>query len=299
MLDITLLIISITSLFLSLGSYLDLKSGEIPDRISIGLVIILLFFSGLYSLIELNINPFASSLILGALYFLIGYALFYLGQWGGGDVKLLTGIGCSLGFLGNFYLFPNTRLPVFISYFINMGFIALPYTILYSLILSIRNPRVFREFRNYIMERNSLLLFSISIIPFITAQILGLKFLSILYLLFPLLVLISVYLKAVEDVALKRKISVERLQEGDVLAMDLVVDGRKIAKKSNISGLEQAQIQKIRELSEHGKIPSELWIRYGIRFAPILFLAFLITVFYGSILETFLSVLNPDGIIIT
>ncbi|WP_035588205.1 prepilin peptidase [Hippea jasoniae] len=85
---------------LIVASFIDLKHFIIPDRISIGLIVVGLIFALLQ-------HRVVDSLIGGAAGFLILYAVAVFGKlifkkeaMGGGDIKLLSGIGTFIGLKG-------------------------------------------------------------------------------------------------------------------------------------------------------------------------------------------------------
>lgn len=286
-----MLVISICAVFLILGSYFDLKTGEIPDEVSLGLVAFGILFAvgdSLYSGIPAF---FVTSLLMMAGYFLVGYLLFYLGQWGGGDVKLLAGIGAVLGYLASKGFLAEGLFPYYIIFFINMGFVTWPYAILYSITLTLGKPESLRRFRSYVIKPVSILTLIFSLIPSIFAFSIGMELLGWIYLILPFFVLGNFYLKAIEEVALQKTVKTEELREGDLLAEDLILDGKVIGKRRDMEGLSKEQISKIRKLALNGKIPPKIGIRWGIRFAPILFLSFISLVFLGDLLEIVLRLL--------
>ena len=80
------------------AAYTDFKTGLIFDRITYPLIAIGL----LLNLIEFNVASFLVSGII----FVAGYALYYSGKIGGGDVKLFAGISFVLPFLnGRIFIF--------------------------------------------------------------------------------------------------------------------------------------------------------------------------------------------------
>ena len=280
------LIIGVALLFLMLGSYFDLRTAEIPDVITVGLTFIILIISLIYSAIVWNFSFFISSASIGILYFILGYILFYLGEWGGGDVKLISGVGCSIGFLGAINYLKESILPYYIDYLINMAIVSAPYLIIYALILGLMKPSVFNRFYKTMRNIVSIFIIIISFIPSISALLLNLKSIALIYLLIPALVILSIYLKAVEKEALQKRINVSELQVGDVLAEDLIVNGEKIFSSRNISGLERKDIERIKTLSKEGKIPTEITIKWGVKFSPIFLFAFLLSISVGNALET-------------
>ncbi len=284
---IELSIIGITTLFLIMGSYFDLRTGEIPEKISIGLIVTILIYSLIYSVYTGDIDFFGNALLLGAGYFILAYILFYMGEWGGGDVKLLTGIGCSLAFLDAAGYFKDVSvLPYYIDYLINMALISAPYLIIYSLILGLMKKEVIEEFIGYFKTRTTLLLIILSFIPAIFSLWISIgPSVTLIYLCIPFIVVLSFYLRAVEIQALQKTVAVDELMEWDVVAEDIKVDDKKIASKRDIEGLTRNDIKAIKELAAEGKIPKEIRIKWGIKFAPILFLAFVASVLVGNLME--------------
>ncbi len=87
------LVVGASFAVLAAASWIDLKTGEVPEWCSMGVAAVVgaaclgcgLFFWDADYLIE--------PILWGALSFSVAYVIFYFGQWGGGDVKLLGGIG--------------------------------------------------------------------------------------------------------------------------------------------------------------------------------------------------------------
>jgi hypothetical protein len=75
----------------ALAAYTDARTGLIPDKITYPMMAIGIIFNA----VEFNANLF----VVPAAVFAIGFALYWLGKIGGGDVKLFTGIALLLPFL--------------------------------------------------------------------------------------------------------------------------------------------------------------------------------------------------------
>ncbi len=287
MLTIPEMVAGVASLFLLYASYADLKTGEIPEKITRGLIVAIIVMASVSSFYTLKPSFILESVVSGVGFFALGYVMFRLGEWGGGDVKLLAGIGCSLGLLGAMDYFVHFKgvFPYYVGYFINFALASTPYVITYSVILGLMKPSVFTGFTSIITKKKSIALLVVSFLPSTVCITLDLYKLTLVYLLIPFLVLISLYLKAVEDVALKKTIHVRELKEEDILSDDLVVGGRRIVSKRDMEGLSKEQVSEIQSLADQGKIPADITVRWGIRFAPVFFLAFLLTFFLGDLLE--------------
>ncbi|MBU4267078.1 MAG: prepilin peptidase [Candidatus Altiarchaeales archaeon] len=282
---LTSIAISVSVLFLLVASYFDLKTGEIPDKVSFSLIGISLLVAGADSVMSSNFDLILNSLVVGIAYFAFGYLSFWLGQWGGGDVKILAGIGCSVGYLGSLGVFSGMYVPYFISYFVNLGLVGWPYVVLYSLILGVMKPESFTRFMSLLRKKRTVLLVAVSFLPPMAALFMDIGVLGVVYLALPVFVVLSVYLKAVEKVALQKTVRVSELREYDALAEDITVDGKLIAGKRNIEGITKEQLGEIKELAKGGKIPDNIRIRWGIKFVPILFLAFVSLLLWGDMLK--------------
>src|SRR3989338_7330218 len=108
-------VLSFIALFI--GSITDLKTREVADWVNYGLIIsgvgLNLLFSAVYSDSSFIIN----SIIGLAIFFGIAYIMFYAGQWGGGDSKILMGLGAMIGIDVSF------KTPQFLAgFFINALF---------------------------------------------------------------------------------------------------------------------------------------------------------------------------------
>lgn len=277
----------------------DLKTSEIPEICSVGLAALLLLLALVHTVSDGNIHHILRSAYMGAVMLAVGYALFVLGQWGGGDVKLLAGVGCLIGYLDSTgYVWPLSSfvthpIPPGFTYFINMAVLSTPYVILYTLVLGFMKPHAFTAFSNNLRERKVMLALLLSFTPLLIALYFGFSTLSLIYLLVPLLVMASVYMKTVENTVLRKTVRVSDMREWDIVAEDVVVDGVKIASKRNIEGVTPEQLARIREFSAAGKLPETMEIKWGVKFAPILFLSLLATIYFGSLLEMiFLSILQ-------
>ena len=95
---IEILLYGLVLLVLLIGSYTDLRTREIPDFLTYGLVFVAFGIRIIFSFIYQNPVYFLEGLFGFIPLFLIALAMFYTGQWGGGDSKFIMGIGASIGF---------------------------------------------------------------------------------------------------------------------------------------------------------------------------------------------------------
>ncbi|HHQ45510.1 MAG TPA: prepilin peptidase, partial [Candidatus Altiarchaeales archaeon] len=277
----------LTCALLFIASWIDLMTGEIPDRITKTLFGGLLLFSAAAAFVNRDPFMFTTPFIVGACFFIVSAILFFLGQWGGGDVKITAGVGVLLGLVSRMgYVWPNMDLtPYYLAYWMNMAFISIPYVAVYTLVLGFMRPNVFKQFLKNIREHRTLFLIGFSFIPSLLSIILAIPNATGLYLMLPVFTVGTVYLKTCEREALMKEIPVSGLSEGDILAQDLVVGGKKLFSKRNIEGLTSEDVERIICLAGRGDISENITIRWGVKFAPILMFALLATIYLGSIFE--------------
>jgi hypothetical protein len=286
------LAILLAIVFLVLGSIEDLKTGEIPEKISYGYIASALIVAAADSIASGDAYLFLNSLLMGVSFFSLGFLLFYLGQWGGGDVKLAGGIGCTLGFLAQSGFFHDGLFPYYATYFINMICVALPYATVYGLLLGLKSPETWKEFGRYMRDKRSIAVLFLSFAPSLIGFYLHLANLALFYTIIPVMALIALYLKAVELNALRDTVDVSKLREADVPAEDIVVEGKVLIRKTDIEGITLEDVKKIQELAAQGKIPQKIVIKRGIKFAPVLLLALLSVLYAGNFIEMIILALT-------
>ena len=92
--DVLILIVPVVLVLIA--TWCDLRTRDIPDWISVALVFIGITAAG-FGWAGVRWWMVLSGLLLG---FLIGLALFHFARFGGGDAKLIAGIGAILGPVG-------------------------------------------------------------------------------------------------------------------------------------------------------------------------------------------------------
>ncbi len=288
------LVIVVALGFLVVSSLEDLKTGEIPERYSFGLgaVVVVIAAAGAWAYRDVMI--LLEPLALGILYFAVGYVLYFFGQWGGGDVKLTASLGVVFGYLDAIgYPWPAaTFLPYQATYFINLAVLATPYVIVYTLLMGFEQPRLFAKFGNTLRRRPRLvLLIGASFVPLLTAMHTEAYVLAQIYLFIPLLVVASIYMKVVEAEAMQKRIPVADLREGDIVAEDVVGADEVLARKREIEGVTQEQVDKIQALAAQGRLPDQVTVKWGVKFAPVLLFSFVATYWTGNLVEVLVTAL--------
>ena len=163
---------------LVIASITDIKTREVPDWLNYGLIIFGLGSRLIYSIALLDISFFLYGLAGFFVFFVIANLMFYSAQWGGGDSKLLMGLGAVIGLNFNF-----REMPFLLIFWINLILIGAIYGLFWSFVLAFKNKNKFlRDFRERIKKsakiRRFLLIICLTVllstlfIDFITTRVL-------------------------------------------------------------------------------------------------------------------------------
>jgi preflagellin peptidase FlaK len=276
MFDLILVIIVVFVLFIS--SIIDFKTREIPDELSIGLIVIAVVLKVLYAFEIGDFSILVNSLI-GFLIFLgISLAMYYTRQWGGGDAKLFMALGIALPYYPKELTIFNPNLNVHFMFIIilNLLIFGFLFGMIYMSYLLFKHKSKLNKFKLKIKKVYYIL--SIGVV------ILSLFFhyeLKLLLLILAFLILIYPYLFAVikfaEKEILTYKLKVDKLTEGDWILHDIYYKKRKIYSRKS-PGVTKKQI----EFFKKYKI-KEVIVREGIPFVPAIFLGVLFSLIFGNI----------------
>lgn len=258
------------------AAYWDLRFTEFPDQLPYLLIVTAVLVRTAQSLITGDFFIIGNSLVVGAMFLLMGLLLYHAKQWGDGDAWLLGALG---------FLFPSqapfgapTVMPFPLTLLSNFLFISLLYLVTYSLILGLGKSRVNRSYLKTLKSKKyrlagliflffavswSLALYSILFMNLglnQTIHMLGLPFLLAFILLF------SYYAKNVEDVVFRKKVKTSELREGDVVMDD------------KWRGLKAEEVKELRKKKKY------IWVKEGVRFAPVFILTLIISILWGDMI---------------
>lgn len=274
---------------LLIGSVTDLKTREVPDWLNYGLVISGVGLNLLFSVVYSNSSFIINSIIGLLVFFGIAYIMFYAGQWGGGDSKILMGLGAMIGIDASF------KTQFLLWFFINALLIGAVYGLLWSIFLVIKNKKRFlREFMKISSEKNIAKakkgILAGLILLLAVFFIIELYYVKMLLLSFAFLILATFYLwifvKAIEKSAMYKLVEPSKLTEGDWIVNDVFVGRQYICGPKDL-GIGKRQIRKLIELYKKGKV-RKILIKEGIPFVPSFFIAFVITLIWGNLLALIL-----------
>jgi len=261
-----------------IASLCDLKTTEIPDEIPYVMMTIGIVGHLLKSYLVWSYMPFLLSLVFGLGFLGFGFIMYFIGQWGGGDAKILSAIGFLLPELSG--IGKTLFFPFPLSFFFNVFMIGAIYMIFYAIVLSFINRKIWSVFLKDLRANARMILvfnFSLIIVIFLSEFVLAKYFemfpLMDMILFGVAIVLASIgifllwkFVKVVENVGFRKKIPVSKLRIGDV-PLDYKI----------WEGITEKELKKIKK---SGK--KYIWIKEGVRFAPAFPLALLFTILVGD-----------------
>jgi len=215
--------------------------------------------------------------------------MFYLGQWGGGDSKMIMGLGALIGLELSIKSF-------LLGLFINILLIGSIYGLIWSIILARKNKNRFtKEIKKIInnkkLIRSRLIIFIGSLLLLSPLFLIDIQSIIIPIILLIILINLTPYLwifvRAVENSSMYKRITPDKLTEGDWIANNIRIDGKYISGPKDL-GIEKKQINQLIDLWKKGKIKKVL-IKEGMPFIPSFFIAFIITLIYGNLFIFFIS----------
>lgn len=282
-----LVLIGVALAILAIGSFTDIRTREVPDWVSYSGIAAGFGLRMLYTSYYLDWS-FIIEGILGFFVFTgIALAMFYLGQWGGGDSKVMMAIGAILGL----QIRPDGML---LSFFTNMLFIGALYGILWGIFLALSHRKDFMKNANAIVSskkyksaKKALFVFAASLLVLsgIASFWLGIPSLALLFVSSILLVLMIFYswlfLMSVEKTSLLKMVPVEKLTEGDWIVKDVIVKGKRICGPKDL-GISRQQIAQLLELKNAGAI-EKVMIKEGMPFVPVFLISLIITLAFGNV----------------
>lgn len=289
MIDIILL--SIAFIVLIIGSYTDIKTREVPDWVNYSIIIIGLGIRLLYSAITFDWNIILYGLYGFGIFLALAYIMFYSGQWGGGDSKLLMGMGALIG------LKPQLNpIPLLLIFFINLFLVGAIYGLVWSIVLAIKNKHKFIKEAKRVnsdkkIRRIRLIIRAIAVLILLGIWILMQDiYLKILITCLVAIAYVAFYLwmfvKVIENSCMIKLIEPIKLTGGDWIARDYFHKGKRICGPDDL-GIEQKQIDFLIELRKKRKI-DRILIKEGMPFVPSFLISFVLSIFLGAWWITFI-----------
>jgi Flp pilus assembly protein protease CpaA len=263
---------------LAIGTFTDFKIREVPDWLNysgiaagLGLRLIWSFYSFDWSFIiegAIGLGVFSG----------IAVAMFYLGQWGGGDAKIMMALGALLGLK-----FDISNIAVaFLVWSVVVGG---AYGLVWSVGLALRNWAEFRKkYSELRVKRNfaraKMFVVGIAIVSLIASFFISEIYFKLLLVTLAMIIFFTYHLilfvKSVEFCCMYKTVSPKELTEGDWIAKDINVKGRRICGPKDL-GIEKKQINDLIKL----KI-KKILIKVGIPFVPSFLISFILAWIFGN-----------------
>ena len=277
------ILLLIAFLGMLIGSFTDIKAREVPDWVNYSMIFIGLGLRLLFSAAFWDYHFILEGVIGFALFAGLAFLMFYAGQWGGGDAKMMMGLGALIGF--------NLKLDhFFLGFLVNLAVVGGIYGLLWSISLSIIKWKDFsREFKKVflakpavIIRRISLAISALLLIPIFIIQGFWIKvaFFIVLFMASTTPCLWA-FVKSVENSSMFKLVNPEQLTEGDWIVDEIRVKGSYIAGPKDL-GIEVHQIKKLIELKKQNKV-DKILIKEGIPFVPSFLLGFITTLIWGNL----------------
>jgi len=264
-----------------LAGYWDLKSTEFPDWLPYSMIILALAVRSVFAWLSSDWGILTSSILVGVAFLAVGLAMYFARQWGDGDAWLLGALG---------FLFPNPSgfayfgfFPFPVAMLFNFFLVAFIYIIAYSVVLSLTRPDVYRGFiRSFRREYKGAVMLvggtTAAYLIFLVTMFLSFRLAPpspLLAASFPALiafiVVFSRYGMYIEKNLFKRRIPVSRLRAGDV----------PVGGKWRV--LRPAEVKALKRRGGH------VWIKEGVRFAPVFVIALVVTLLFGDVFSLLLG----------
>jgi len=281
------IIFSVALVLSLIASFTDIKTREVPNSISFGLIGAMLVFRVMQALDSGVYTALWTSLAVGGGFLALGLAFFYAQQWGGADLKLLTAYGLGFGVLWPEFTPTHVAMwPFFMTLLMNFFMVSVFYSVIYAIGMASQEPKVMRGFKAS-LHRYELLFGGLLIIGLLS---IGLVYSFLFFLvLIPTLWFLTKFLKQVEDYCMHKITPVSKLVEFDIPRKDIMYRGKVLVARKDPNGMTLENVAEIRKLAKQGKIPKKFSVRWGVPLIPVFPITLVVTLFYGDLLLAFLQ----------
>ena len=264
-----LILIPLTLIALAIAAYTDIKTREVPDWLNYSFLFAVLGIRAIFSL-ERGWSIFLAGILGFAVCFILACLFYYTKQWGGGDSKLLMGMGAVLGIS---YPLTNESLTL-LWFFLAVLFIGSFWGILWMILKAYPQRKACRTLaQKYLVVHKTLHLSLVILTVFLVIPVV--YFLPLWPLLFfPLgMFYLFVFITSVEKTSFIHPIPLSKVTEGDWLAEDVHHKGTCVMPAKT---LEKEDIAKLKHLAI-----STIIVKEGVPFTPS-FLASYVLILLGK-----------------
>ena len=284
--DIRLIFVSIALAGVLIGTIFDLKARWVPDYVNYFMIFFGLAGHAIISIQANSIWPFAYSLIAVGILYVLSAVLFYAGAWGGGDAKMLIGLGALLATVPNLVFMQDFPIqwPFLITLWTNTLIFGAAIGFIGTFYLAAKHFSGFKkEFKTF-SGKTKLFLIPIMLL-FPISYYFEKSFVIFPFAILILFVLFLVF-KSVENACMYKFTAPKKLVEGDWVVDEIKIAG--IHYTPNKSGIEKKDILKLIELESLGKL-DKVKIKEGLPYVPAFMLGLLASLFYGDLMFKILA----------
>ncbi len=277
---ITSLIVGLAALLAA--SWSDIKTREVPDWISFALMGFSVGNALIISIYARNPDFIINSLLGLGVGVAIGFFMFYTGQWGGGDSKLIMGLAALIGLnIKESLLSEYNMILVFI---INIMLVGAFYGIIYSLAKAFMNFKQCGKAAKEKLKSKPIMITRIILLGLVIVSLaywlIIREFDSLLILIMSVFMLVLFYLwvliSCVEKSCMIKEVGVGKLTEGDWIVSP-IMKGKKLLLKPSKTGITREEIALLKKNNIRN-----VTIKIGIPFVPSFLLAYIITFLLGN-----------------
>jgi Flp pilus assembly protein protease CpaA len=221
-----MLFIIVALIALAVASYTDFRTREVPDYLNYGLIFFGFGARLMFSIAYADWTYIIEGIVGFIVCLIVALIMFYMGQWGGGDAKMLMGLGATVGLTINL----NTLL---LRFLVNIVLIGALYGLVYSIILAAANWKPFLKGVKKILRQKSirivrrivyaLMLVLLLAVLFVHDSLLKLLLLVLLFMI-PLTMYVWLFVKVIEKVVMLKYVTPDKITEGDWIAKPVWVE---------------------------------------------------------------------------
>lgn len=260
------------------ASIFDIRTREVPDWLNFSLIAFGFGSAIIASIIHLTYTYILYSAIGFVFAMLVSFLFYYTGQWGGGDAKMLMGLGALFG------LNISGGIPFIILLLLNIFIFGAIYGMGWSLYLAFKHKKDFKKAFDKLVHSRKVMVYR-RVIMVITILGLLFFFFSPIFLkpiIMGFLVLLFfgfyfiIYSKAVEKSSMEKMIPINKLTEGDWVLETMTINGKE--HKFSKQGISKKDIALLKKSFKKKTIK----VKEGIPFLPSFFVAYVITLWIGN-----------------
>ncbi len=272
---------SVALVLLVAGAYSDIRTREVPDWVNFSGIVAGLGIRALWGIDGNGWKALGWGVVGFIVFFALAAVMYYSGQWGGGDSKLLMAMGALLGF--GFSL--ESPWLAFVLWALLAG---AAYGLVWSIVLAVKHWGDFAKSYSVLsrlVKWAHLPVWGIFALGFAfaiaTDDALMRVLMLVVALVVPLLFYAGLMVKAVEKCCMYRVLPVGKLTEGDWIAKPVKVRGKYVCGPKEL-GISKEKIEELKRLRVR-----DVLVKEGIPFVPSLLAAFVFFLVFGSPLAWF------------